>query len=247
MQNETTQTSEQYQRLCEAAANARRHRSKKNATPEFIKGRFWSKVDRRGPDECWPWKAGCVHGYGTFRIGKVKIVSSRFAYISTYGDIPDEIFVCHHCDNPPCCNPGHLFPGTPKDNSQDSVKKGRQNPCLGEAHHAHKFTNGQIEEMRRLYKHGQTAGVIARTFGTSPTNTMAIITGKAWSHIPGKVTARLPLGENHGMRKLSDETVLEIRQLYKSSEATMQMIADNFGVGLVTVFDIVHRKSWKHI
>lgn len=84
--------------------------------------RFWSKVDRRGPDECWPWLAAkSATRYGVFD----KTRAHRVAYALTHGLIPEGRIVCHRCDNPPCCNPAHLWLGTPKDNTADMVAKGR--------------------------------------------------------------------------------------------------------------------------
>jgi hypothetical protein len=90
-----------------------------------VEQRFWPKVDIRGPDECWPWQAGLSNGYGEFATGKVdgkKIVerAHRVAYRLTKGPLPpDKPDVLHTCDNPPCCNPAHLYPGTPLDNMRD--------------------------------------------------------------------------------------------------------------------------------
>jgi hypothetical protein len=95
-------------------------------TPQMLE-RFWSKVDMRGPDECWPWMAQISrHGYGVFSVahGK-KMPASRFALVTVVGWIPSELYACHHCDRPACCNPAHLFVGTPKDNTQDAIAKGR--------------------------------------------------------------------------------------------------------------------------
>lgn len=70
-------------------------------------------------------------GYGT--TGKSKIgetgttTAHRMAYILTHGPVPVEHDVCHHCDNPPCCNPAHLFDGSRSENMQDCVAKGRRN------------------------------------------------------------------------------------------------------------------------
>ena len=90
--------------------------------------RFWDKVNIAGPDECWEWTAGTyLKGlkYGRFQFeGKAKS-AHRVAYILTNGDIPDDMFVCHTCDNPACCNPKHLWLGSAKDNTQDMLKKGR--------------------------------------------------------------------------------------------------------------------------
>jgi hypothetical protein len=85
---------------------------------------FWDKVaiTDEDDDRCWEWQASKNEkGYGQFR----GHVASRLAYRLTHGPIPDGHYVCHHCDNPGCCRPSHLFAGTPKDNWDDCVNKGR--------------------------------------------------------------------------------------------------------------------------
>jgi hypothetical protein len=93
--------------------------------------RFWRYVKRNGPLECWPWIGPIAkyrRGYGQFkrdgRRGKSEN-AHRLAWEFTHGVPPDHLFVCHRCDNPPCCNPAHLFLGTPKENHDDMVSKGR--------------------------------------------------------------------------------------------------------------------------
>ena len=89
--------------------------------------RFWSKVDQRGPDECWNWKASTTNGYGVFWTGSKSVGAHRYAYVYKTGrPISSNTLICHHCDNPACCNPNHLFEGTAKDNFDDMVSKGRQ-------------------------------------------------------------------------------------------------------------------------
>ena len=86
--------------------------------------KFWSKVNKGGADECWPWLK--ANRYGQFYIGNgMAKPAHRVAYELTYGDIPAGLLVCHHCDNPPCCNPAHLFVGTVQDNMRDKISKGR--------------------------------------------------------------------------------------------------------------------------
>jgi hypothetical protein len=90
--------------------------------------RFYAKVDRRGPDDCWPWQ-GATHnknGYGSFRFDGRARVASRYALMIKLGRrlLPGEKAL-HECDNPPCSNPAHLFSGTTADNAQDAVRKGR--------------------------------------------------------------------------------------------------------------------------
>lgn len=93
---------------------------------------FWSKVQQAGGNVCWPWTAYVNQdGYGRFnqygKFGYTKLTfAHRVAYEVTYGEITDpNMRVLHRCDNPPCCNPNHLFLGTQSENIWDAMKKGR--------------------------------------------------------------------------------------------------------------------------
>lgn len=96
-------------------------------TAKFIE-KFWARVDKSGGDNaCWSWTGALYrNGYGSVYLRpKLYLRTRRVAYELTHGEIPDGLYICHRCDNPPCCNPAHLFAGTAKDNFEDMVKKGR--------------------------------------------------------------------------------------------------------------------------
>src|SRR5215203_6203618 len=109
--------------------------------------RFWSKVKRRGPEECWPWTASTIrHGYGSFRFNGRAWVASRVAYLLANGEFDLSQDVLHSCDNPNCCNPAHLRIGTARENAADMMARRRHRPTSrrGEKVPAAKLTEDEV-------------------------------------------------------------------------------------------------------
>jgi hypothetical protein len=127
---------------------------------------FWSKVEKTdSDDDCWLWIAGCDgQGRGAYAVDRKIKVAPRVAYELSFGKIQEGLYVCHKCDNPKCCNPSHLFLGTPLDNMMDKKQKGKGNE--GERNGRCKLSDKQIVEIRILYSKGiETNGSLSRMFG----------------------------------------------------------------------------------
>jgi hypothetical protein len=88
--------------------------------------RFWKKVNKQGPNDCWEWLAyKNKEGYGIFQFLNKNLKSHRVSFVLSVSEIPDGMIICHTCDNPRCVNPAHLFCGTFKDNIVDCYSKNR--------------------------------------------------------------------------------------------------------------------------
>lgn len=134
--------------------------------------RLWARVDRRGPDECWPWTGPLERDRG--RLGKGGkhgglIRSHQAAWIVTSGPIPEGLVVRHKCDFGACCNPAHLELGTRADNNRDALERGHLNTSGITFGSKPKTTRAQAEQIRALLAAGHTQRQIADQFGISQT------------------------------------------------------------------------------
>lgn len=72
--------------------------------------RFWSKIERRADNECWPWRAGLFReGYGAFRVGDMTVIAHRVVWVLTHGPLVPGANVRMKCGMRSCCNPAHLY------------------------------------------------------------------------------------------------------------------------------------------
>jgi len=145
--------------------------------------RFWAKVDKKGPDECWEWQAAKRDGYGVIGgeyYGPI-LRAHRVSWDLANGSIPDGLCVLHHCDNPGCVNPRHLFLGTKADNIHDMMSKGRAVYVRGEANGGGgKLTESDVYEIRSFLHADYTQKSIAKIYMVSQTMISHINTGKEW-------------------------------------------------------------------
>lgn len=148
--------------------------------------RFTRYVKRGDPDSCWNWTgAHSGGGYGGFRLGSPRRMrrSHIVAWEIHHGrPVAPGLFVCHSCDNPPCCNPAHLGSGTHAINMGEMVERGRSS--RGQDRPSAKLTDRDVRAIRRRYAAG---GVrqrdLADDYGVVQSLISRVINGHIWGHV----------------------------------------------------------------
>ncbi len=146
------------------------------------KGRLMAKVERL-PSGCWEWAAHRFPtGYGQFWLNGKDVYAHRAAYELFIGPVGG-LHVCHHCDNPGCVNPSHLFLGTHADNMGDMKRKGRHRCVCGERIGSARLTSDAVKRIRERLSRGVPQRAVAREFGVGKTTVGRIALGKTWKHL----------------------------------------------------------------
>lgn len=149
---------------------------------------FWDKVDKTSDAKgCWIWSGyRQKFGYGwIYRGDGLKsrgVLAHRYAWQLLVGPVPEGKFVLHHCDNPPCVNPAHLYVGSCQENSSDMAIRGRS--TRGERSWSAKLTEMQVIEIlkRKPKKHSEISAYAER-YGVKPCTIRDIVARKIWKHV----------------------------------------------------------------
>lgn len=160
----------------------------KSTIPFFVQARFWSKVDQRGRDECWPWLSAVNHnGYG---ILTVKLDDRRRNLRATHLSLeldgrqrPLDLHALHSCDNPACVNAAHLRWGTNHENILDRMQRGRRGAPGAKGGEAHCNAKLTVEAVRVIRACNQNPRMLAHIYGVSRKTVYDIKARATWANV----------------------------------------------------------------
>lgn len=152
---------------------------------DSVISRFSSKYEINSKTECWEWKEKRLTGigYGRFYYKGKEYLAHRFSMI-LQGKDPTGYFVCHHCDNPKCVNPQHLYLGNAQTNTQD--QKDRNRLATGEKNAESKLTWEKVDYIRKhgvispYGKHQGNIKQLANMFNVDPATIRNVLKNKTW-------------------------------------------------------------------
>lgn len=229
--------------------------------PHLIATKFTAKIDRNGPvpthqphlGPCWLWTGTWRNkGYGRIKIEGRPVFVHRIAWELAYGPIPfglsrgHHTHVCHHCDNPACVRPEHMFLGSIEVNTADKVAKGRQ--ARGDAITRNRSTANGDQHWTRVRPERVVRGD-AHPRRKNP---------ERWEHLKGgrdcdkqypeqpPTDLRRAHGENHGQAKMTADGVRRLRTR-RLDGATFSQLSDEFGISVSAVHAILSGRTWNHV
>lgn len=187
-----------------------------------VEEQFMAHVNKRGPDDCWPWTGTKDEdGYGLLKVNNMKVRAHRLAFKIAKGSIDPDLLVLHSCEDryPPgdissraCCNDAHLSQGTNADNTRQRDERGRASK--GDRH----FSRTHPEKLAR---------------GDSN-----------WAHAHPE---KLRRGEESSRAKLKTVDVLEIRSRYQQGGVSQSALAAEYGVSQESISSLIRGGSWAHL
>lgn len=160
------------------------------AVPELTSAevtQFWQRVDCGARDACWPWNGPRSGDYGFTKVRGQVHRAHRIALSLSIRDELTGFVACHSCDNPPCCNPAHLWKGTNRENILDRVRKGRTKGIAavpGEGHPIAKLTVAAVVAIRGEVS--RSVGSFAKEYGVTRRTIRDARCGLTWSHVDAR-------------------------------------------------------------
>lgn len=200
---------------------------------------IWAQVEKK-ESGCWEWTGyKSRHGYGLKWWNGKRWLSHRLLFHLMGHKLTREVFICHHCDNPPCCNPDHLFIGDIRSNTRDKVNKGRQ--AKGERVGTVKLTEVQVEDIRkRYYEGGVTQEDLGKEYGISQVRVGMIVRNEGWV-ISGEKRKNFRCRSS----KLTQEIADQIRKEYSVGVLNTIGLAEKYNVHKSLISLILRNKIWR--
>ncbi len=151
----------------------------------IAEARFWSRVKVGCSNDCWRWHGTYRNkgAYGQMCVNGYYVGAHVVAFALACADVPAGMCVLHKCDNPPCCNPKHLFLGTMKENTQDCKIKGRLADRSGSKNGHSKLSEDQVRQIRKSSFDGEIYEELAERFGVATVTIAKICQRKLWKNI----------------------------------------------------------------
>lgn len=153
--------------------------------PQVIADAIGERTER-APNGCLLWTRSLCKGYGQMWVEGKRYYAHRLAWFAHTGELLEPATqILHDCDNPPCCEPSHLFTGTPATNMADmrAKERHRHGVAAGSANTNAKLTEDDVREIRRRKATGEIAKSIARDFAVRPNTVHRICRREAWAHV----------------------------------------------------------------
>lgn len=224
--------------------------------------RFWSKVDKRGPDECWPWLGRITpSGYGDMNVSSKPVRVGRISLFLASGVDPFPLLACHTCEDryPPgdvgyrrCCNGNHLYAGTNRQNADDRIRTGRlaRGDRHGSVTHPESVPRGERsgptmhpERMAHGDRNGSRTHPEKRPRGATHVSKLR---PDFYAFMRGDRNPQKRYGPTRGRTTITDKEHAEIKDLSKSRIMTNRKIAELYGLTPGRISQIKKEPTWNN-
>jgi hypothetical protein len=217
--------------------------------------RFWKKVFKTTPDDCWEWIGSVAESsYGVINLGgnAGPFTAHRVAwFLANLKRIPPKRHVMHKCNYPPCCNPAHLALGTAKQNIRYSVDCDRNEvpePKRGELNPASKLSDKDVAFIRKVFEPRCRTGkycreALSKRFGISGTHVRRIANGLVWKHRPFVVKRE----KSFLTKRQQSEVLRRFEPKNSKGPNTRAKLAKEFGVPAWAISNLITRQHKKFL